>query len=181
MQNKKQSNNEAETAPAVPANGNGHAESGESATAWNSEPTMEGRIGSVPQSALTPGGHADSVDAEIVDEDDVDEGSDTAEKVDQTQAWSPRLRCPLTADTLFRLARSVSACDPARIALGYRYEFELKRECAITLESPIYKNDLMGLWTSILRRRQNGGFFRCSAIDAVLCAYWNMLMRGAKQ
>ena len=179
MQNTKQSNNEAETAPAVPSNGNSHAESGESATAWNLDPTTEDRIGSVPQSALTPGGHAESVDAEVVD--DMDEGSDTAEKVDQTQAWSPRLRCPLTADTLFRLARRVSACDPARIALGYRYEFELKRECAITIEFPIYKNDLMGLWTAIWRRCQNWGFFRCSAIDAVLYAYWNMITRGAKQ
>ncbi len=176
MQNKTKNDIKAETAPAVPANGNSHAESGESATAWNSEPTTEGRIGFVPPAVLTPGGHAESVDAEVVD--DMDEGSDTADNMAQ---WgTPRLRYPLTAETLFRLARSVSAYDPARIALGYRYEFELKRECAITLGFPIYKNDRMGLWTA-LWRRQNWGFFRCSAVDAVLCAYWNMLTKGTKQ
>ena len=182
MQNKKQSNNEAETAPAVPANGNSHAESGEIASAWDWEPPSERRIGFVPPSALAPGGHdAESVDAEVVDADDVGEGSDTADNMAQAQWGIPRLRYPLTAETLFRLARSVSVSDPARIAPGYRYEFELKRECAITLEFPIYKNDLMGLWTAIWRRRQNWGFFRCSAIDTVLYAYWNMLMKGAKQ
>lgn len=170
--------NEAETAGAVPANGNSHAESGESASAWNLDPTTEDRIGFVPPSALTPGGHAESIDAEVVDEDDEDEGSETADNTASAQWGTPRLRYPLTSDTLFRLARSVSACDPARIALGYRYEFELKRECAITLEFPIYKNDPMGLWTAILRRRQNRGFFRCSAVDVVLCAYWNMLTKG---
>ena len=179
MQNEPQNNIEAETAPAVPANGNSHAESGELVSAWNWETTTEGRIGFVPLSALTPGGHAESVDAEVVD--DMDEGSDTADNMDQAQRGTPRLRYPLTADTLFRLARSVSAYDPARIALCHRYEAELKRECAITLEFPIYKNDLMGLWIAIWRRRQNWGAFRCSAIDTVLYAYWNMLMKGAKQ
>ena len=119
------------------------------------------------------------MDAEFVDVDDVDEGSDTAE--DTAPRWSPRLRYPLTADSLFRLARSVSVYDPARIALGYRYEFELKRECAITLEFPIYKNDRMGLWTAIWRRRQNWGFFRCSSIDAVLNAYWNDFTKAVKR
>ena len=170
--------NEAETAGTVPANGNSHAEGGEFAAAWDSEPTTEGRIGFVPPAVLTPGGHAESVDAEVVNTDEEDEGSDTADNMAQSQWGTPRLRYPLTAETLFRLARNVSACDPARIALGYRYEFELKRECAITLEFPIYKNDHMGLWTAIWRRRNNWGFFRCSAIDVVLCAYWNMLMKG---
>ena len=181
MQNKTQNNIEAETAPAVPANGNSHAESGEIASAWNLDPTTEDRIGFVPSSALAPGGHAESVDAEVVDADDEDEGSETADNTTSAQWGTPRLRYPLTADKLFRLARSVSACDPARIALGYRYEFELKRECAITLEFPIYKNDHMGLWTAIWRRRKNWGFFRCSAIDAVLYAYWNMLTKGTKK
>ena len=181
MQNKTQNNIEAKTAPAVPANGNSHAESGEIASAWNLEPTTDGRIGFVPSSALTPGEYVESVDAEVVDVDDMDEGSDTADNTAPAQWGTPRLRYPLTADTLFRLARSVSACDPARIALGYRYEFELKRECAITLDFPIYKNDLMGLCTVIWRRRQNRGFFRCSAIDVVLYAYWNMITKGAKQ
>ena len=181
MQNKTQNDIEAETAPAVPANGNSHAESGVLASAWDLEPTTEGRIGFVPSSALTPGEYVESVDAEVVDVDDVDEGSDTADNMAHAHRGTPRLRYPLTADKLFRLARSVSACDPARIALGYRYEFELKRECAITLAYPIYKNDPMGLWTALWRRRQNWGFFRCSAVDAVLCAYWNMLMKGAKQ
>ena len=181
MQNKTKNDIKAETAPAVPANGNSHAESGVLTSAWNLEPTTEGRIGFVPPSPLTPREHAESVDAEVVDENDVDEGSDTADNMAQSQWGTPRLRYPLTAETLFRLARSVSAYDPARIALGYRYEAELKRECAITLEFPIYKNDLMGLWTAIWRRRNNWGFFRCSAIDAVLCAYWNMITKGAKQ
>lgn len=171
--------NEAETAGAVPANGNSHAESGESATAWNLDPTTEDRIGFVPPAVLTPGGHAESVDAEVVD--DMDEGSETADNTASAQWGTARLRYPLTADKLFRLARSVSACDPARIALGYCYEFELKRECAITLGFPIYKNDRMGLWTALWRRRQNWGFFRCSAVDAVLCAYWIMLTKGTKQ
>ena len=171
--------NVAETAPAVPANGNSNAESGELASAaWDLEPTPEGGVVIVPPSALTPGGHAESVDPEVVDVGDVDEDSDTADNTAQAQWGTLRLRYPLTADTLFRLARSVSAYDPARIALGYRYEAELKRECAITLEFPIYKNDLMGLWTAIWRRHNNWGFFRCSAVDAVLCAYWNMLMKG---
>ncbi len=181
MQKKPQNNIEAETAPAVPANGNSHAESGEIASAWDWEPPSERRIGFVPPSALAPGGHAESVDAEVVDADDVGEGTGPADNLPQAQWGIPRLRYPLTADTLFRLARSVSFCDPARIALCHRYEAELKRECAITLEFPIYKNDLMGLWTAIWRRRNNWGFFRCSAIDAVLCAYWNMITKGAKQ
>ena len=177
MQETTNQNIEAETADAVPVNGNSHAQRREiSSAAWNSDPP-EGSNAFVPPSALTPGRHAEIVEAEVVN--DMDEDSDTAE--DTAQRWSPRLRCPLTADSLFRLARSVSACDPARIALGYRYEFELKRECAITLDFPIYKNDLMGLCTVIWRRRQNRGFFRCSAIDVVLYAYWNMITKGAKQ
>ena len=177
MQENTNQKNEAETADAVPVNGNSHAQRREiSSAAWNSDPP-EGSNAFVPPSALTPGRHAETVEAEVVN--DVDEGSETAE--DTAQRWSPRLRYPLTADSLFRLARSVSVSDPARIALGYRYEFELKRECAITLEFPIYKNDLMGLWTAIWRRRQNCDYFRCSAIDAVLYAYWNMFTKGAKQ
>lgn len=172
-------NIEAETADAVPANGNSHAESGESATVRALESTPEERIVFMPPSALTPGGHAESVDAEFVDVDDVDEGSDTTE--DTAPRWSPRLRYPLTADSLFRLARSVSFCDPARIVLAYRYEFELKRECAITLAYPIYKNDLMGLWIVICYRRNNWGFFRCAAIDAVLNAYWNDFTKAVKR
>jgi hypothetical protein len=172
MQETTNQNIEAETADAVPANGNSHA------VVWNSDPP-EGSTVFVPPSALSPGGHAETVEAEVVEAEvvnDEEEGSDTAE--DTVQRWSPRLRCPLTADSLFRLARNVSVYDPARIVLGYRYEFELKRECAITLEFPIYKNDRMGLWTAIWRRRQNWGFFRCSAIDAVLYAYWNMFTGG---
>ncbi|MDD6337327.1 MAG: hypothetical protein PUC15_02955 [Lentisphaeria bacterium] len=182
MQKKPQNNIEAETAPAVPANGNSHAESGEIASAWDWEPPSERRIGFVPPSALVPGGHdAESVDAEVVDADDVGEGSDTADNMAQAQWGIPRLRYPLTAETLFRLARSVSACDSARIALGYRYEFELKRECAITLAYPIYKNDLTGLWIVICHRRNNWGFFRCAAIDAVLNAYWNDFTKAVKR
>ena len=177
MQEITKRNIKAETANAVPTNGNSHAESGEiTSAAWNSAPP-EGSIAFVPPSALMHGGHAETVEAEVVN--DIDEGSETAE--DTAQRWSPRLRYPLTADSLFRLARSVSVSDPARIVLGYRYEFVLKRECAITLEFPIYKNDLMGLWTAIWRRRQNCDYFRCSAIDAVLYAYWNMFTKGAKQ
>jgi len=161
---------EAETADAVPANGNSHA------VAWNSAPP-EGSIVFVPPSALSPGGHAETVEAEVVN--DMDEDRDTAE--DTAQRWSPRLRCPLTADSLFRLARSVSFCDPARIVLGYRYEFVLKRECAITLAYPIYKNDLTGLWIVICHRRNNWGFFRCAAIDAVLNAYWNDFTKAVKR
>ena len=181
MQNEPQNNIEAETAPAVPANGNSHAESGELVSAWNWETTTEGRIGFVPPSALTPGGHAESVDAEVVDVDDVNEEGDTADNMDQAQRGTPRLRYPLTADTLFRLARSVSVSDPARIAPGYRYEFELKRECAITLAYPIYKNDLTGLWIVICHRRNNWFFFRCAAIDAVLNAYWNDFTKAVKR
>ena len=181
MQKNTNHNIEAETASAVSANENSHAESGESATARALESTPEERIVFMPPSALTPGEHAESVDAEFVDVDDVNEEGDTADNMDQAQRGTLRLRYPLTADTLFRLARSISVSDPARIAPGYRYEFELKRECAITLEFPIYKNDLMGLWTAICRRRQNWGAFRYSAIDTVLYAYWNMLMKGAKQ
>ena len=171
-------NIDAETADAVPANGNSHAESGEITSAVGNDPTDE-NIVIVPPSDLTPEEHAESVDAEFVDVDDVDEGSDTAE--DTAPRWSPRLRYPLTADSLFRLARSVSFCDPARIVLGYRYEFVLKRECAITLAYPIYKNDLTGLWIVICHRRNNWGFFRCAAIDAVLNAYWNDFTKAVKR
>ena len=172
----KHQENEAETASAVPANGNSHAETGEIASAWNLEPTPEGGVGIVPQSALTPGGHAESIDPKVVDKD-----SDLVEDNSQDQCWAPRLRCPLTAGTLFRQALNIATGDPARLEFGYFYEAKLKRECAITLEKPIYKNDLMGLWTAIWRRRQNCEYFRCSAIDVVLYAYWNMLMKGTKQ
>ena len=170
-------NIEAETADAVPANENSHAKSGESATARALESTPQERIVFMPPSALTPGGHAETVEGEVVN--DVDEGSETAE--DTAQGWSPRLRYPLTADSLFRLARNISFYDPARIALGYRYEFVLKRECAITLAYPIYKNDLTGLWIVICHRRNNWGFFRCAAIDAVLNAYWNDFTKAVKR
>ena len=177
MQETTNQNIEAETADAVPANGNSHAQRREiSSAALNSAPP-EGSNAFVPPSALTPGRHAEIVEAEVVN--DMDEDSDTAK--DTAQRWSPRLRCPLTADSLFRLARSVSFCDPARIVLGYRYEFVLKRECAITLAYPIYKNDLTGLWIVICHRRNNWGFFRCAAIDAVLNAYWNDFTKAVKR
>lgn len=177
MQEITKRNIKAETADAISANKNSHAESGEiSSAAWNSDP-LEGSNAFVPPSALTPERHAETVETEVVN--DVDEGSETAE--DTAQRWSPRLRCPLTADSLFRLARSVSVYDPARISFGYRYEFELKRECAITLAYPIYKNDLMGLWTVMWYRYLNQGFFRFPAIDIILNAYWNDLTKAVKR
>lgn len=74
----------------------------------------------------------------------------------------------LTEKTLFRLALSVSAFDPSRMMLGLFYESKLRRECAVTLNDPIYSSDFIGIWKAISRRRRAPEYFQCTAIDIVL-------------
>ena len=53
------------------------------------------------------------------------------------QVWMPCLPSSLSAQTLFNLARTVEAPDPARQALGLGYENRLKRECELLIPQPI--------------------------------------------
>ena len=89
------------------------------------------------------------------------------------QVWMPCLPSSLSAQTLFNLALTVEAPDPARRMLGYLYESQLMRECAMLIPHPIPSYYRMGIWTALMIRRNNPGFFMCSAIDVVLTYYFN--------
>ena len=90
-----------------------------------------------------------------------------------TQVWMPCLPSSLSAQTLFNLARTVEAPDPARQALGLGYENRLKRECELLIPQPIPSYYRMGIWNALMIRRNNPGYFMCNAIDVVLTYYLN--------
>ena len=90
-----------------------------------------------------------------------------------TQVWMPCLPSSLSAQTLFNLARTVEVPDPARRMLGYLYESQLMRECAMLIPHPIPSYYRMGIWTALMIRRNNPGFFICNSIDVVLTYYFN--------
>ena len=90
-----------------------------------------------------------------------------------TQGWMPCLPSSLSAQTLFNLALTVEAPDPARRMLGYLYESQLMRECAMLIPHPIPSYYRMGIWTALMIRRNNPGFFICNSIDVVLTYYFN--------
>lgn len=90
-----------------------------------------------------------------------------------TQVWMPCLPSSLSAQTLFNLALTVEAPDPARRMLGYLYESQLMRECAMLIPHPIPSYYRMGIWTALMIRRNNPGFFMCNSIDVVLTYYFN--------
>jgi len=90
-----------------------------------------------------------------------------------TQVWMPCLPSSLSAQTLFNLALTVEAPDPARRMLGYLYESQLMRECAMLIPHPIPSYYRMGIWTALMIRRNNPGFFICNSIDVVLTYYFN--------
>ena len=90
-----------------------------------------------------------------------------------TQVWMPCLPSSLSAQTLFNLALTVEAPDPARQMLGFFYETQLKRECKLLIPHPIPSYYRMGIWTALMIRRNNPGFFICNSIDVVLTYYFN--------
>jgi len=90
-----------------------------------------------------------------------------------TQVWIPCLPSSLSARTLFNLALTVETPDPARRMLGYFYEAQLMRECAMLIPHPIPSYYLIGIRNALLIRRNNPGFFVCNAIDVVLTYYLN--------
>ena len=90
-----------------------------------------------------------------------------------TQVWMPCLPSSLSAQTLFNLARTVEAPDPARQALGLGYENRLKRECELLIPQPIPSYYRIGIGNALMFRRNNPGFFVCNAIDVVLTYYLN--------
>ena len=90
-----------------------------------------------------------------------------------TQVWMPCLPSSLSAQTLFNLARTVEAPDPARQALGLGYENRLKRECELLIPQPIPSYYRIGIGNALMFRRNNPGFFMCNAIDVVLTYYLN--------
>ena len=90
-----------------------------------------------------------------------------------TQVWMPCLPSSLSAQTLFNLALTVEAPDPARRMLGYLYESQLMRECAMLIPHPIPSYYRMGIWTALMIRRNNPSFFVCNSIDVVLTYYFN--------
>ena len=89
------------------------------------------------------------------------------------QVWMPCLPSSLSAQTLFNLALTVEAPDPARMILGFGYENRLMRECAMLIPHPIPSYYRMGIWNALMIRRNNPGFFVCNAIDVVLTNYLN--------
>ena len=89
------------------------------------------------------------------------------------QVWMPCLPSSLSAQTLFNLALTVEAPDPARYILGLGYENRLVRECAMLIPHPIPSYYRMGIWNALMIRRNNPGYFMCSAIDVVLTYYLN--------
>ena len=91
------------------------------------------------------------------------------------QVWMPCLPSSLSAQTLFNLALTVEAPDPARRTLGYFYESQLMRECAMLIPHPIPSYYRMGIWNALMIRRNNPGFFMCNSIDVVLTYYLNRI------
>lgn len=91
----------------------------------------------------------------------------------EPQVWMPCLPSSLSAQTLFNLALTVEAPDPARWMLGFGYESQLMRECAILLPHPIPSYYRVGIWKALMFRRNNPSFFVCNAIDVVLTYYLN--------
>lgn len=91
----------------------------------------------------------------------------------EPQVWMPCLPSSLSAQTLFNLALTVEAPDPARMILGFGYENRLMRECAMLIPQPIPCYYRMGIWNAVMIRRNNPGFFMCNAIDVVLTYYLN--------
>ena len=92
-----------------------------------------------------------------------------------TQVWIPCLPSSLSAQTLFNLALTVETPDPARRMLGYFYEAQLMRECAMLIPHPIPSYYLIGIRNALLIRRNNPGFFMCNAIDVVLTYFLNYI------
>ena len=90
-----------------------------------------------------------------------------------TQVWMPCLPSSLSAQTLFNLALTVEAPDPARRMLGYLYESQLMRECAMLIPHPIPSYYRMGISNALMIHRNNPGFFMCNSIDVVLTYYFN--------
>ena len=90
-----------------------------------------------------------------------------------SQVWMPCLPSSLSAQTLFNLALTVEAPDPARRMLGYLYESQLMRECAMLIPHPIPSYYRMGIWNALMIRRNNPCFFICNSIDVVLTYYFN--------
>ena len=84
------------------------------------------------------------------------------------QFWMPCRPPSLSAETLFDLALTVEAPDPARQMLGFFYETQLKRECKLLIPHPIPIYYRQGIWKALMIRRSNPDFFMCSAIDIVL-------------
>jgi len=91
----------------------------------------------------------------------------------EPQIWMPCLPSSLSAQTLFNLALTVEAPDPARHILGLGYENRLKRECEVLIPHPIPSYYRMGIGKALRFRRNNPGYFMCSAIDVVLTYYLN--------
>ena len=98
-----------------------------------------------------------------------------ATRTSATQGWIPCLPSSLSAQTLFNLALTVETPDPARRMLGYFYEAQLMRECAMLIPHPIPSYYLIGIRNALLIRRNNPGFFMCNAIDVVLTYYLNYI------
>jgi len=92
-----------------------------------------------------------------------------------TQVWIPCLPSSLSAQTLFDLALTVEAPDPARQVLGFFYEPRLKRECELLIPHPIPSYYLIGIRNALMIRRSNSGFFICNSIDVVLTYYLNYI------
>lgn len=92
-----------------------------------------------------------------------------------TQVWMPCLPSSLSAQTLFNLALTVEAPDPARQKLGFFYEMQLKRECELLIPHPIPSYYLIGIRNALMIRRSNPGFFICNSIDVVLTYYLNYI------
>ena len=90
-----------------------------------------------------------------------------------TQVWMPCLPSSLSAQTLFNLALTVEAPDPARHILGFGYENRLKRESELLIPHPIPSYYRIGIGKALMFRRNNPGFFMCNAIDVVLTYYLN--------
>lgn len=91
----------------------------------------------------------------------------------EPQIWMPCLPSSLSAQTLFNLALTVEAPDPARHILGFGYENRLKRESELLIPHPIPSYYRIGIGKALMFRRNNPGFFMCNAIDVVLTYYLN--------
>ena len=59
--------------------------------------------------------------------------------------------------------------------LGYFYESQLMRECAMLIPHPIPSYYRMGIRNALMIRRNNPGFFMCNSIDVVLTYYLNRI------